>query len=198
MSHTTSDPSAGQIAQRRFGRRLNGPPDGGTCRGFARLVSMTSKPCAVRTATVADAAAVAGLLDRFNREYLTPTPGPAVLTGRLERLLSTDNVVALLAGDPAVGLALLTLRPNVWCRGSVALLDELYVVPADRRRGIGAALLQRAEQECRRRGGELLEINVDGEDTDARRFYERHGYANRDPGQTEPQLYYHRELASPS
>ena len=39
-----------------------------------------------------------------------------------------------------------------------------------------------------------MEINVDGEDTDARRFYERHGYTNVEVGQTEPQLYYHREL----
>ncbi len=167
------------------------------CRGFATLVSMTSAPCSVRTATVADAATVADLLDRFNREYDTSTPGPAVLAGRLRRLLSSGNVVALLAGDPAVGLALLTLRPNVWCGGSVALLDELYVVPVERRRGIGTALLQGAERECRRRGSELLEISVDGEDADARRFYERHGYANREPDQTEPQLYYHRKLVPP-
>jgi GNAT superfamily N-acetyltransferase len=148
----------------------------------------------VRTATVADGPEVAKLLDRFNREYDTPTPGPAVLAARLAHLLSGDNVVALLAGDPAVGLALVTLRPNVWWTGPVALLDELYVTPAERGRGVGTALLKACEQACRRHGCELLEINVDGEDADARRFYERHGYANHDPGQTEPQLCYHREL----
>jgi GNAT superfamily N-acetyltransferase len=147
---------------------------------------------------VADAAVVADLLDRFNREYDTPTPGPGVLAARLERLLSSRNVVALVAGDPAVGLALLTLRPNVWYAGPVALLDELYVVPLERGRGIGSALLKAAEEECRQRGSDLLEINVDGEDADAGRFYARHGYANHDPGQTEPQLYYHRDLLPPS
>jgi GNAT superfamily N-acetyltransferase len=151
-----------------------------------------------RVASVAEADVVANLLDRFNREYNTPSPGPDVLTTRLEHLLSGRGVVALLAGEPAVGMALLTLRPNVWCDGPVALLDELYVVPAERGRGIGTALLKAAERLCRERGSELLEINVDGEDADARRFYERHGYANHEPGQTQAQIYYHRDLVPPT
>ena len=158
---------------------------------------MTTIP-PLRTADVPDAAVIAELLDRFNREYESPTPGAAVLAARLERLLSSGDIVALLAGEPVVGLALLTVRSNVWYEGSVALLDELYVVPAERGRGIGTALLKAAEEECRLRGSELLEINVDGEDTHARHFYERHGYTNREPGETEPELYYHRDLVPQS
>ena len=155
---------------------------------------MTSEIHATRIATAAEAREVAELLDRFNREFDTPSPGPTVLTARLEKLLSGSEVAAFLAGDPAVAVALLTLRPNVWYEGSVGLLDELYVVPAQRGRGIGTALLKAAEAAVRENGGEVLEINVDGEDADARRFYERNGYANRDPGQSQPQLYYHHDL----
>lgn len=158
---------------------------------------MPTPPEPPRLATVADASLVAELLDRFNREYDTPTPGAEVLRARLERLLARADVVALLAGDPPTGLALLTLRPNVWYEAPVALLDELYVVPAERRRGIGTVLLRAAESVCRQRGVELLEINVDGEDEDARRFYERHGYANHESGQSQPQLYYSRDLTQP-
>jgi ribosomal protein S18 acetylase RimI-like enzyme len=67
-------------------------------------------------------------------------------------------------------------------------------VPRYRSRGIGSAVLGQVETEVRRRGAELLEINVDGEDIDARRFYERHGYTNTEPGQDEPMLYYYRDL----
>lgn len=149
---------------------------------------------APRVATAAQAATVAGLLDAFNQEYNTPTPGKAVLEARLGRLLAGGDVIALLTGDPAVAVALLTLRPNVWYDGPVALLDELYVAPELRGRGLGSALLAAAEAVTRQRGGELLEINVDGDDTDARCFYERHGYANSEPGEDQPLLYYYREL----
>ena len=151
-------------------------------------------PDAPRVATVAEAAEVARLLDAFNREYDTPTPGTAVLATRLEQLLAGGHVIALLSGEPAVAVALLTLRPNVWYEGPVALLDELYVAPQLRGRGLGSALLDAAEGVTRQRGGELLEINVDGDDIGAHRFYERHGYANTEPGRDESLLYYYREL----
>lgn len=148
-----------------------------------------------RIARPAEAGVVAGLLDAFNREFATPTPGPHVLTARLNGLLAGPETVALLIGHPAIGVALITLRPNVWYDGPVGLLDELYVVPAERNRGLGSALLAAAEAVVRERGGTVLEVNVDGDDTDARRFYERHGYANSEPGETQPLLYYFREFS---
>ena len=150
---------------------------------------------AARIARAHDAAIVAALLDAFNHEFHTPTPGPAVLAQRLTRLFAGGDVVALLIGEPAIGVALLTFRPNVWYDGPVALLDELYVAPEHRGQGLGSTLLAAAERVTRDRGGDLLEINVDGEDVDARRFYERHGYANHEPGNDEQLLYYYRELS---
>ena len=147
-----------------------------------------------RIADPAEARAVAELLDAFNREFATPTPGPDALTARLETLLAGDAVVAFVSGDPPVAVAVMTLRPNVWYDGPVGLLDELYVVPALRGQGIGSALLALVEATARQRCAEQLEINVDGEDSDARRFYERHGYTNTEPGQDEPMLYYYRDL----
>ena len=156
-------------------------------------LQLPSSMAAIRVAGVVDAGVVAHLLDTFNREYETPTPGIEVLERRLDRLLAGDIVTALLIEEPPVGLALVTLRPNIWYDGPVGLLDELYVAP---NLGLGTVLLRAAEDVVRRRGGEVLEINVDGDDVDARRFYERHGYRNAEHGSDEQLLYYFREFPS--
>lgn len=48
-----------------------------------------------------DAETVARLLDAFNREYDTATPGVDVLAGRLRRLLAEGEVIALRRARPA-------------------------------------------------------------------------------------------------
>ena len=154
-----------------------------------------SRSLAPRRATPADAPAVATLLHEFNTEFDEPSPGPEVLAARLSRLLATDSTIALLAGEPAVGLALLTLRSNVWYDAPVALLDELYVAPSVRGQGMGSALLAAGSALVRSRGVGLMEINVDGEDLDARRFYERHGFSCVHGEDHDPELYYSRELS---
>ena len=148
----------------------------------------------VRIAAAQDADVVAALLHDFNTEFATPSPGPAVLAGRLRTLLAAETTLALLAGEPATGVALVTLRPNVWYEGPVALLDELYVRPALRGGGMGTALLIRACEALRERGAQLFEVNVDEDDTGARRFYERHGFRNTPPGRSDRMLYFEREL----
>ena len=147
-----------------------------------------------RLATAADADGVAGLLHDFNLEFDTPTPDIGVLAGRLRGLLAGEETFAILAGTPTVAVALVTLRPNVWYPGPVALLDELYVVPNLRGRGIGSRVIGRLLTEARQRSLSLVEINVDEGDVDARRFYERHGFAATEPGSTERALYYFREV----
>lgn len=148
----------------------------------------------IHTAAVSDAATVAALLDAFNREFDTPTPGIEMLTARLCRTLASGDLVALLGGKPAAGVAVVSFRPAVWTDGPVALLEELYVRPALRRRRLGHALLEAACHLARTRGAEELQINVDGVDTDARRFYEAHGFRHTEPGAPEPMYFYYRDL----
>lgn len=153
-------------------------------------------PAQPRLVPVEEAGEVARLLHQFNTEFDTPSPGVEVLTDRLRRLLVGDNTFAILAGRPAVGVALITLRPNVWYPGPVALLDELYVVPHLRSRGIGSAIIDLLVSTARSQGVSLIEINVDEGDVDARRFYERHGFSATEPGSDERALYYSQEMQS--
>ena len=105
--------------------------------------------------------------------------------------------MAILAGTPAVGVALVTLRPNVWYDGPVALLDEMYVRPDLRGQGIGSAIIGELLALARDRGVELIEINVDESDVDTQRFYERHGFCGTEaPGSTLRSFYYWQELTT--
>ena len=151
----------------------------------------------VRRAAVDDAAIVARLLDDFNTEYDTPTPGVAAIESRLRLLLVGDSTFALLAGDPPSAVALVTLRPNVWFTGPVALLDELYVARAQRGNGLGSALVSLLRTECRSRGVALIEVNVDEGDVGALRFYDRHGFLLVQPDTSERAFYLSLELDSP-
>lgn len=147
-----------------------------------------------RLATVADAAEVARLLHDFNTEFDTPSPGVEELADRLRELLASDSTFAIVAGEPGVAVALVTLRPNVWFRGPVALLDELYVVPELRGNGIGSAVVELMLSMAQARGVESVDINVDEGDVDAQRFYERHGFSSIQPESGERAFYYSQEL----
>lgn len=139
---------------------------------------------AVRRATAEDANTLARLLHDFNTEFDTTTDSEPVLAIRFARILTDNRVLALLVsdGERDQGFALITLRPAIWFDGPVAALDELYVVPAHRGKGLGAALLTRACSLLRDVGCPEMHINVDEVDMDARRFYERHGFVNIEPG----------------
>ena len=137
---------------------------------------------------------MARLLHDFNTEFDTATPGTAILTTRLQSLLAGPSTLAYLAGEPAAGVALVTLRSNVWYDGPVALLDELYVAPDRRGRGLGAAMIHLLIEDAKEMGVSAIEINVDEGDVDAQRFYERHGFNGADPDTGERAFYYFLEL----
>ena len=150
----------------------------------------------VRRARPSDADVVGRLLFDFNTEFDTPTPDAAAFAARFRELLGRGDVVVLLAGEESAptGFAFLTLRPTPYHDGPLAQLEELYVVPDLRDGGIGTTLLTTAVDAVRRLGAGEVHINVDEVDTDTRRFYERHGFLNIEPGTDYRMLCYVREL----
>ena len=150
---------------------------------------------AVRRATPDDADLVGRLLWDFNAEFESPSPTAGELADRFRLLLARDDVLVLLAErQEPLGFALLTLRPTPYYDGPLAQLEELYVVPELRAQGIGTALLTRAVTLVIEAGAGEMHINVDEVDTDTRRFYERHGFVNIEPGTDYRMLCYLRQL----
>ncbi|MGL5857531.1 MAG: GNAT family N-acetyltransferase [Angustibacter sp.] len=152
---------------------------------------------AVRRATPADSLLVGQLLFDFNVEFGTPTPSAADFAARFEWLLARDDVVVLLAeqaGGQSRGFAFLTLRPTPYADGPLGQLEELYVQQQFRGHGIGSRLLAEAVAVVRERAGGEVHINVDEPDVDTRRFYERHGFVNVQPGTDDRMLCYLQEL----
>jgi ribosomal protein S18 acetylase RimI-like enzyme len=156
---------------------------------------MPSRPGPVRAATAADMPAAGRLLHDFNVEFSEPTPPPETLAERLRELVGADDTVVLVAGEEPVGIAVLRLRDAIWSHGRECHLAELYVVPGERGRGIGRALMATAIDEARRRGAETMDIGVDEPDHAARGLYESIGFTNRAGGPAGSLMFvYEREL----
>lgn len=149
----------------------------------------------VRRASPDDAADVAQLLHDFNTEYDDPTPSVSYLTGRIRQLLAEEQLTVLLVGEGPDGFAQVRFRPWVWTDDLDAYLEELYVVPAQRGKGMGRALLQGVMEVARETGAVHLELTTGETDVAARALYESAGFTNREGGEDGPSmLYYERDL----
>lgn len=149
----------------------------------------------IRRAATADAADIARLLHDFNTEFGEPTPGVEALAESSRRLLEQGEMAVLLGGGGPDGMALIRFRPSVWTGGPEAHLQELYVVPALRGRGIGGALLAATMAAAREAGATGIDLNTGETDTAARALYESRGFTNREGGPDGPSmLFYEREL----
>jgi GNAT superfamily N-acetyltransferase len=126
-----------------------------------------------RLATASDAALVAKLLRAFfshegrevahlrqNVEAILEDPGRGFFT---------------LAGDR--GVATTTIRISAG-GGCSAEIEEIWVQPSARGRGIGAQLLRSAIGECRRRGIDSIELRVtpDDQEIGIPTFYAKQGF----------------------
>jgi ribosomal protein S18 acetylase RimI-like enzyme len=156
---------------------------------------MTKPEIQVRRAKVEDAAAIARLLRDFNLEYDEPTPPVEELTETIARLLGEGEITVLLVGDGPDGLSLFRFRPGIWSAGVETYLQELYVVPGLRGRGIGRALLEATIELARERGADGIDLNTGETDTAARTLYESMGFSNREGSPDGPSmLFYEREI----
>ena len=103
-------------------------------------------------------------------------PVPEDFADRLRKAVEAGDVevLAARAEDQILGVALLAYRLNVSAGGLFASVEDLYVRPEARRRGVGHALLQAADERCEERGISYVEAQV--EEKEAELFYAAVGY----------------------
>lgn len=132
----------------------------------------------IHPASMTDVPALVALMTAFYDEADYPLPaGPAARA--FASLLADARLggawLAELAGE-AVGHAVLTLCFSMEYGGLRGFVDDLYVSPAARGHGVGAALLGAVQDACVTRGVRALHVEVGPANETARRLYARAGY----------------------
>jgi ribosomal protein S18 acetylase RimI-like enzyme len=84
----------------------------------------------------------------------------------------------LYEGAALVGYIILTVGFSFEFRGHDAFIDELYIIPAHRRRGVGRQAMAFVEQKAREMGVHAIHLEVDPGNDSALELYRRSGYVD--------------------
>lgn len=134
----------------------------------------------IRPATDADIHALVALMTDFYGEAgFTLSPAPP--TRAFEALLASPSLGAVWIAEEdglAIGHVVLTLAFSMEFGGLRGFIDDLYVRPAARGRGTGAALLAAARDGAHARAARALCVETGLADHPARGLYARAGYVD--------------------
>ncbi len=136
----------------------------------------------LRRADDTDAEAVALLINRFFAEDGFSTTAEEV-EARVPAFLTTPGNAAFLAfdGDEVVGVSTVTSKFSLES-GKLGEIEDLYVLPSYRGRGVATALLGQAMLWARQEGFEALEVVVTPKDYSRKdrlvRWYARLGFVD--------------------
>jgi GNAT superfamily N-acetyltransferase len=132
----------------------------------------------IRPAGPDDAVALTGLIGGFRDHLRARSPSDADVARALPRALASPAVefaCAWLDGR-AAGFTQLHFFPSVWAGGTEARLEDLFVAPDARRRGVGRALLHHALARARDRGAARLTLNTNERNEPAQALYRAEGF----------------------
>jgi len=132
----------------------------------------------VRPATVDDVE----LLHRFSVDLARYEDQPNAVTATPQSLARDGfgkdpqfaALIAELAGKP-VGFALYTFNYSVWTAARGIFIEDIWVIPEERRGGVARALMVALAKECAAKGYKRIDLNV-LDWNPARGFYEKIGF----------------------
>jgi GNAT superfamily N-acetyltransferase len=136
----------------------------------------------IRVITEKDVAALLPLVEQYWLFEDIAGFDPARVGRELGRAVADPKLasgwVANLRGEP-VGYLLAVYVFSLEHLGLTAEIDEFFVLPSARGKGVGDALLQRGEAEFARRGCTNVALQLGKGNDGARTFYRAHGYGER-------------------
>lgn len=145
-------------------------------------MSRPDAPLSLRSAGPDDLPGLFDMLRRFYAEDRIPLDESRVRRG-LAQLMADASLGAVLlaeANGACVGYVMLGWCFSIEQGGRHVLVDELYLEPAARGRGLGAALLARACDWARQRGAEVARLEVNRHNPRAKALYQRAGFRDDD------------------
>jgi ribosomal protein S18 acetylase RimI-like enzyme len=134
----------------------------------------------VRRATVDDVPAVAALFDAY-RAFYRQAPDPEVASAFIrDRLTAGESEIFLAEDEGGRELGFVQLYPTFSSTttppGKLWLLNDLYVIETARRRGVGRALMERAERLARETGAVGITLSTAVDNLRAQHLYEATGF----------------------
>jgi ribosomal protein S18 acetylase RimI-like enzyme len=135
-----------------------------------------------RPATIADLEDLLALQQQYYAEegYLFAEPSARAAWNELLNERSLGRVWVAVEGATIVAYVVVTFGFSLEYRGRDAVLDELFVIPAFRRRGLGREALQVLEAGCRASGVQALHLVVDRTNEAAIELYRGQGFVAHD------------------
>ncbi len=146
----------------------------------ARLGGATlSKQLSITMASRADVPDLARLFDAYRCFYEQPTDlagAEAYVAGEVEGG-RTQFFIARLSDGAAAGFLHLIPGSNTLAMRPMWFVEDLFVDPAARRKGVAKALMQQAERFARETGAERLTLATANDNYAAQALYKELGYA---------------------
>lgn len=125
---------------------------------------------------------VVGFRDHVGKEW----PSENAMLAGVERLMEDPDAVFLLAApdddSPPAGYAQLRFRHSLWTAAPDCWIEDVFVEPGARRRGVADALVTLALNVARQRGARRAELDTSEGNEAALALYERHGFARDSKG----------------
>lgn len=144
---------------------------------MAHAADMDGRPVTVTEAGPEQLDAAAALFDQYRQFYGRPADldGARLFLGA--RLSRGENIVLLARrADETIGFAQLYPGFSSIRMRPILVLNDLFVSPAGRGAGVGAALLRAAEEHGRRSGVAAMTLSTNVDNHAARGLYETRGW----------------------